>query len=175
MNIDIRPQPLTREAFAPFGDVIACDGVPVRINNGTTERFHDLANIKVDSGGGRALLNIFRGQPFVPPLRILMMERHPLGSQAFMPLSSEPFLMVVADTDEPPEPQDLWAFISSPISRLGQGINYAPGIWHHPLISLNRVSDFLVVDRGSPEGAPENDNLDEYFFPEDAKIWLHNI
>ena len=164
---DLRPIVLTREAFAPFGDVIACDCEPRSINNGTTERFHDLAVIDVLETGGRPLLNIFRGQPFAPPLRIKMMERHPLGSQAFVPITTNPFLVVVAKPGLPPNPQDLVAFICNP----DQGVNYARGTWHHPLISLNSVSDFIVIDRGS---ADDQDNLDEHVYPETVEIWLLN-
>jgi len=170
--IDLHPQKLTTAVFAPYGDVIACDKDPVPINNGTTERFHDLARIDVTEKGGRALVNIFRGIPFSLPLRITMMECHPLGSQAFMPLTAEPYLVVVAPPGAAPDPVDLAAFFCEP----GQGVNYARGTWHHPLIALNRVSDFLVIDRGAPERSGEsgpNDNLDEHFYPEETEIRLH--
>ncbi|MBV8626290.1 MAG: ureidoglycolate lyase, partial [Paraburkholderia sp.] len=79
---------LTREAFAPFGDVIELAGARhFPINGGTTERFHDLATIDTAVDGGRPLVNVFRGQPHSLPLTISMMERHPLGSQAFLPLA----------------------------------------------------------------------------------------
>ena len=150
----LTPLPLTREAFAPFGDVIETAGARhYPINEGTTERFHDLAALDVAAGEGRAIVSIFRGQPRVLPLAIRMMERHPLGSQAFMPLSDNPWLVVVARPGVPPGPEDLVAFRPGP----GQGVNYARGVWHHPLIALGAVSDFLVVDRAGP-GA----NCDEH-------------
>ncbi|MDX1730031.1 MAG: ureidoglycolate lyase [Aurantimonas coralicida] len=149
-------RPLTREAFAPFGDVIETDGAAhFPINGGTTTRFHDLAHVDVATEGGRPLISIFRGQAFAFPVEIRMMERHPLGSQAFVPLQPVPFLVVVApDRDgQPGEPQ---AFLAAP----GQGVNYARNVWHHPLVSLSQTSDFVVVDRGG-----EQPNLEEKVYP----------
>ena len=111
-------RPLTKEAFAPFGNVIETDGAAhFAINGGTTTRFHDLAHVDVATEGGRPLISIFRGQAFAFPVEIRMMERHPLGSQAFVPLQPVPFLIVVApDRDgQPGEPQ---AFLAAP----GQGV-----------------------------------------------------
>ncbi len=150
--IALKPEPLTAEAFAPFGEVIETQGAEhYPINEGTSERFHDLAEIDVE--GGRALLNLFRGQPRDLPLAIRMMERHPLGSQAFVPLGAHSWMIVVAPAGDPPGPADLRAFLAQP----GQGVNYRRGVWHHPLIALEAVSDFLVIDRGGP-GA----NCDEH-------------
>lgn len=146
----IRAQALTAAAFAPFGDVIEAGPDPVMINNGTTERHHDLAQVDLLGEGAHTLINIFRGQPFAPPVEIRMMERHPLGSQAFMPLSDRPYLVVVAP-DKGGAPGAPAAFLAKE-----QGVNYRAGVWHHPLISLEDVSDFLVVDRGG-DGA----NLEE--------------
>lgn len=138
----IRAAPLTAAAFAPFGDVIETGADPVMINNGTTERHHDLAQVDLLGQGAHTLINIFRGQPFSPPVEIRMMERHPLGSQAFMPLSDRPYLVVVAP-DENGAPGQPVAFLAEKT-----GVNYRANVWHHPLISLEAVSDFLVVDRG---------------------------
>jgi ureidoglycolate lyase len=154
--LQLKPKPLTREAFAPFGDVIETeDAERLLINEGTTERFHDLA--KVELGGGRALINIFRAQPRPSPIAIRMMERHPLGSQAFVALERRPFLVVVALPGAPPEAAALRAFITDG----NQGVNYHPGVWHHPVLALLQETDFLVVDRGGP-GA----NCDEVPLPE---------
>ena len=153
----LKPEPLTRDAFAPFGDVIMLDGAHhYPINAGTTERFHDLANIDVTAEGGRALFSVFRGQPRTLPLDILLMERHPLGSQAFYPLSPRPYLVVVGKGENSCDIDSLRAFLAVP----GQGINYARNVWHHPLISLGDVSDFVVIDRGG-----EGNNLQEVCFP----------
>jgi ureidoglycolate lyase len=135
---------LTREAFAPFGDVIeAANAAKVyAINTGTTTRFHDLAQIDTSREGGRTLLSLFRAQPRELPFAITLLERHPLGSQAFVPLSQQPYLVVVSESpDAPPR-----AFLA----RDGQGVNYHAGTWHHPLLALDEVSDFLVIDRGGP-------------------------
>ena len=135
------------ERFAPFGDVISTD-VAARhfpINGGTTERYHDLANL--DAGlDGKLIVSIFRGQPRELPFAVMMLERHPLGSQAFMPLVAQPYLVVVAPAGEAPEPDALRAFFAQP----GQGVNYAKGVWHHPLLALNETCDFLVIDRSGP-------------------------
>lgn len=147
------PRPLEREAFAPFGEVIeASDAVQhFTINAGNTERYHDLANIE-PGAGGRASVSIFRGQPRQLPFKVEMMERHPLGSQAFVPLSGRAYLVVVAPAGPAPKVEDLHVFLA----RGDQGVNYAPGVWHHPLLALGEVSDFLVIDRSGP-----GDNCDE--------------
>ncbi|WP_440995895.1 ureidoglycolate lyase [Arhodomonas sp. SL1] len=152
-------EPLTGEAFGPFGDVIAADDAAESflINAGTTRRFHDLAAIQLYGEGVRALISIFRGEAFRLPLTVRMLERHPLGSQAFMPLSGRPYLVVVAPPGEVIDTSEVRAF------RAGgdQGVNYHAGVWHHPLLALEAASDFLVVDRGGP-----GDNCDERDLPE---------
>ena len=158
-------EPLTREAFAPFGDVIATAGAKsFLINNGTTERFHDLAKVVTAGEGARTLLSIFRRLPFSPPIELKMMERHPLGSQAFMPLSPRPFLVAVA-RDEDGRPGCPRVFLVRPEGESLIGVNYARNVWHHPLISLEGTSEFLIVDRGG-----EGNNLEEFFFGEACRI-----
>ena len=159
-------EPLTAEAFAPFGDVIAASDRArhFAINNGSTERYHDLARIDVASGGGYAILSIFRARPCRLPMQLLLLERHPLGSQAFMPLSQLPYLVVVAGAAPVPDLARLRCFRAAP----GQGVNYARGTWHHPLLALRAQSDFLVVDRG---GADTDANCDEYPLT-DARCWI---
>ncbi|AOJ09706.1 ureidoglycolate hydrolase [Burkholderia sp. ABCPW 14] len=154
-------EPLTRAAFAPFGDVIETDGAKqIPINLGTTMRFHDLAHVDVADEGGRPLVNLFRGQPRTLPFEVTMLERHPLGSQAFVPLADAPYLVVVAPAGEL-DPAKIRAFVT----RGWQGVNYAKGVWHHPLIALQGVSDFIVVDRGG-----DGLNLNEQRLPE--SLWL---
>jgi ureidoglycolate lyase len=154
-------EPLTREAFAPFGDVIELEGAQqYPINLGTTIRFHDLANVDVTDEGGRTLVNLFRGQPRALPFEVTMLERHPLGSQAFVPLDDRPYLIVVAPAGDL-DAGKIRAFVT----RGWQGVNYAKGVWHHPLIALVEVSDFIVVDRGG-----EGLNLNEQDLPE--PLWL---
>jgi ureidoglycolate lyase len=159
----LRIERLTREAFAPFGDVIELDGARhYPINGGTTERYHDLARVDVGDNGGRTLINVFRGQPRALPIEISMMERHPLGSQAFLPLADVRYAIVVAPAGKL-EPSKLRAFFSDG----WQGVNYAKGVWHHPLLALGRVSDFIVIDRGG-----EGPNCDEETLPEPWRLVL---
>ena len=158
MTVKIKLQDLTKEKFAPFGDVIETKGTkPILINEDTTERFHNLANIDVGSESGKTLVNIFRGQPRPQPIQIMMMERHPLGSQAFIPLQEKPYIVVVAPASNNVDPIDLQA------SRVmgNQGINYKRNLWHHPLLTLENNHDFLVIDRGGP-----GENCIELWFTE---------
>jgi ureidoglycolate lyase len=151
--LDIHP--LTKSAFAPFGDVIEADPSSMRlINGGTTERFHALAVAEVAGEGARIIINLFRGQPRAFPYKVAMMERHPFGSQSFSPISGRPFLVVVSD-DEGGRPGRPQVFLA----RGDQGVNYRRNVWHHPLMVLAQPSDFLVVDRDGP-----GDNLEEFFF-----------
>lgn len=154
--IRLMVEPLTREAFVPFGEVLQLEGVERRLINGdTTERFHRLAEADIDESG-RAIVSLFRGVPRSFPFEITMMERHPDGSQAFWPLSGRPWLAAVAP-DEAGRAGHPRVFLAGP----DQGVNYARGVWHHPLLVLDGVSDFLVVDRQGP-GA----NLEEAFYDE---------
>jgi len=157
MTVRLTPAPLTAEAFRPYGEVLeTTGGSQLDVNQGTATRFDDLATIDVAAAGGRPRLSIFRAAPRALPLELRLVERHPLGSQAFVPLSGDPFLVVVAATAEPAA---LRAFVTAP----GQGVNYARGVWHHPLIAHGREADFLVIDRG---GA--GDNLEERELPPGA-------
>ena len=152
----LKIEQLTPEAFAPFGDVVACQGHhPVMINEGTTQRFHDLAHVEFAGDGTTTLISIFIGQPRAMPVAVKMMERHPLGSQCFMPLQQQDYLVVVAEGESAPAPETLRAFAAGG----AQGVNYHRGVWHHPLLVLEADSSFLVVDRGGP-----GDNLEEHFF-----------
>lgn len=146
-------QPLTRAAFAPFGEVIEADERQTQfvINGGTSQRFHDLARLE-PGAGGRLIVSIFRAQARTLPFAVTMLERHPKASQAFMPLSGHPYLVVVAAPGTL-DPAAIQAFLA----RGDQGVNFAPGTWHHPLLALAGVSDFLVLDRDDPL-----DNCDEH-------------
>ena len=137
-------EPLSPEAFEAFGDVIEPNESSHHfpINGGNTERFHDLADLE-PGVGGRMIVSIFRGQPRLMPFTVEMMERHPQGSQAFIPLSGLRYLVVVAAAGSTPEVEDLRCFLA----QKNQGVNYARGVWHHPLLALDDVSDFLVLDR----------------------------
>ncbi|MDD1792301.1 ureidoglycolate lyase [Enterovibrio sp. ZSDZ42] len=161
--IKLIPEPLTREAFAPFGDVIeAEDREFFMINNGSTRRFHKLATTQVDEGSG-VIINIFEATPLSFPLSIKMLERHPKGSQAFMPLLGNDYLVVVAPVEEKPDPLKIKAFYA----KGTQGVNYHSGVWHHPVLALTPKDQFLVVDR---EG--EGCNCDEFFFSGQTHVIL---
>jgi ureidoglycolate lyase len=153
----ITARPLTAQAFAPFGQVIEIEGARhYPINAGMTERFHDLARIELAGPTARPLISIFRGQPYELPLTLSFMERHPLGSQAFYPLSGRPFLVVVAP-DQSGRPGRPQAFLTAP----GQGVNMAMNTWHGVLTPLDVVSDFLVIDRGG-----DGVNIEEFTYAE---------
>ena len=153
-------EPLTKAGFAPFGTVIERDGAEIRvINEGTTTRFHALSDMDVATAGGKPILSIFAGTPQPVPMAVTMMERHPLGSQAFMPLSDDEWLVVVAPTnadDSAPDFDGLRCFRA----RGDQGVTYAPGVWHHPLLVLTE-QDFLIADRAGPADEAASANLQE--------------
>jgi ureidoglycolate lyase len=157
-------QSLSREGFAPFGEVIEASEAAhhFTINAGNTERYHDLANIE-PGVNGRVIVSIFRGQPRALPFTVRMMERHPLASQAFIPLSGKPYLVVVAPAGDAPQAGQLKVFLA----RGDQGVNYATGVWHHPLLALDTVCDFLVIDRSGP-----GHNCDEIEFDTPGLITL---
>jgi ureidoglycolate lyase len=138
----LQAEPLTPAAFAPFGDVLDCAGDPDRIiNAGLCGRWHDRA--RLDFGpGGRAGISLFRSQLRTLPHAVDLVERHPLGSQAFIPMSLDPFLVIVAE-DEGGRPARLRAFLTAP----GQGINLLRGTWHGVLTPLAGPGLFAVIDR----------------------------
>lgn len=159
MSRTITIEPLSAEAFAPFGEVIEARGDPtVVINRGKCHRWTDLA--KLDFADGRAGISIFVGQPCTLPLKLEMVERHPQGSQAFLPLSTDPFLVVVAP-DRDGTPDTPRAFLTRP----GQGVNYHRATWHGVLTPLDRQATFAVVDR-----IGQGTNLEEHWFPEPYEI-----
>jgi ureidoglycolate lyase len=143
-------EPLTGSAFAPFGEVIETTSARAvySINEGTATRFDALARIDVAGADGYPIISLFRAQPRQLPFTVSALERHPLGSQAFVPMGPTPYLIVVA-TDPEAAPR---AFLA----RDGQGINFFRGTWHHALLALERESDFLVIDR-----AGDDANCDE--------------
>jgi ureidoglycolate lyase len=148
-------EPLTATAFAEFGEVVEARGDTGLINSGTTQYFADLATIDVAAEGGRPCVNIYRTTPWPLPLPIRMLERHPLGSQLFMPLSGERMLVVVAPAGAVPDRGAVRAFVTNG----HQGVNYRRGTWHHPLIALGGTGEFLVIDRAGP-----GSNCDEFQF-----------
>ena len=142
-------EPLTAEAFKAFGDVIEASNSAQRftINQGFAERFHQLAHVDVTQDGGQPAISIFKAKARPLPLQLSVLEKHPFGSQAFMPLSGDAYLVVVALGGDTPDMTTLKCFSAT----AQQGVNYAKGTWHHPLLALND-GDFLVVDRAGPSG-----------------------
>ncbi|AGZ36138.1 MULTISPECIES: ureidoglycolate lyase [Pseudomonas] len=158
-------EPLTKEAFAPFGDVIETDGSDhFMINNGSTMRFHKLATVETAEPEDKAIISIFRADALDMPLTVRMLERHPLGSQAFIPLLGNPFLIVVAPVGDAPVSGLVRAFRSN--GR--QGVNYHRGVWHHPVLTIEKRDDFLVVDRSG-----SGNNCDEHYFTEEQMLILN--
>ncbi|MBF9061051.1 ureidoglycolate lyase [Rhodobacterales bacterium HKCCSP123] len=153
MSREILIQPLTARAFAPFGEVLETEGAPDKlINQGLCGRWHDRA--RLEFGDGRAGISLFRSETRALPYALEMVERHPLGSQAFLPMSHDPFLVIVAP-DNGGAPGTPLAFRST----AGQGINIARNTWHGVLTPLHAPGLFAVVDRIG-EGA----NLEEHCF-----------
>jgi ureidoglycolate lyase len=158
---NIKIEPLTRAAFAPFGDVIETEGARhYPINAGMCERYHDLARVETAGPNACQLISIGVGKPYELPLQLKMVERHPLGSQAFIPLSPEPFLVIVA-SDEGGKPGVPRAFMSNGT----QGVNYPINTWHGVLTPIGQQQRFLIVDRGG-----DGNNLEEFFFDQPIKI-----
>jgi ureidoglycolate lyase len=153
--LSIQTEPLSRTAFAPYGDVLDCTGDPDRIiNAGLCGRWHDRAAL--DFGpDGRAGISLFRSETRTLPYKLDLLERHPLGSQAFIPMTFSPFLVIVA-ADLGGVPDGIRAFVTTP----GQGINIGRNVWHGVLTPLQAPGLFAVIDRIGP-GA----NLQEYTLP----------
>ncbi|MCG7575064.1 ureidoglycolate lyase [Phaeobacter sp. CNT1-3] len=148
-------QPLTAAAFAPFGDVIEVAGEADKIiNQGMCGRHHDLATL--DFGPGRAGISLFDAKARALPYTLDLMERHPLGSQAFIPLDSVPMIVTVA-SDADGQPGTPQAFLSQP----GQSINIHRNVWHGVLAPLGAAGRYVVIDHIS-----DLPNLEEHWFEE---------
>jgi ureidoglycolate lyase len=153
MTREITIAPLTAETFASFGEVLEAAGTPDKIiNHGLCGRFHDVATLDIIDG--RPGISLFKSEARSLPYQIDMVERHPLGSQAFLPMGADPFLVIVA-ADEDGTPGAPKAFRTAP----GQGINFARNTWHGVLTPLSPPGLFAVIDRIG-EGA----NLEEHWF-----------
>ena len=149
MDTIIKPIKITRKNFTKYGELISSDDVnPIDINAGYAKRFDNLANINTYKDEGKAIVSIFSAIKRSFPMKIDMMEKHPLGSQAFIPMKETTFLSFVAPPGESPDINKIQSFIIPPKT----GINYKPGVWHFPLISIEDTN-FLVIDR---KGKGEN-------------------
>ncbi|WP_067520126.1 ureidoglycolate lyase [Endozoicomonas ascidiicola] len=164
----VNVEPLTSEAFEPFGDVIEAKGNAVRINQGRCQKFPHLTKIQIDDDGYVGI-HIYHTSAVAMPFTLDLLERHPLGSQSFMPLEKQPFLVVVAEDSsegvseerdgDRPDLTTLRCFITNG----EQGVTYHPGVWHHPLLSVGQGRSFMVVDRNGP-----GHNCDEVPFAKDV-------
>jgi ureidoglycolate lyase len=145
MNIPtLEVKPLTQAEFAPFGDVIESDARDsFFINNSMAERFHALANIDIRGDDGKAIISLVKSKQFDLPRKVDHVENHPLGSQAFIPINTTPFIVVVAKASEKPKVSNLRAFVTNG----QQGINYHAGTWHHVLLTPYAAMTFICVDR----------------------------
>lgn len=163
---ELTPEPLTAEAFAPFGRVIEAgdEAVKLDINQGHAVRYDRLAEVDVADEGGVGVISLFRARP-LDELVLKMFERHPLGSQSFVPLSGRPYLVAVAPAGD---------FDADKVRLFRaeghQGVHYGKGVWHHFLLVLDADSDFLVVDRAGP-----GDNCDEIALAPGDEIRVRSI
>jgi len=159
----IKPVMISRSNFSSYGDLISTDDInPMNINEGYAKRFDNLANLDTSKDSGKTIVSIFSALKRTFPMKIHMMEKHPLGTQAFIPMKETTFLAFVAPSGESPEIDKIQSFVIPP----KRGINYKPGIWHFPLISTENIN-FLVIDRKG-----SGDNLIIHKF-EKEKIILH--
>ena len=149
-NLIIKPKPITKENFNKFGDMITTANIkPLEINNGYAKRYDGIVKLDTKKDNGESTICIFSALKRSFPMKVDMMEKHPLGSQAFIPMKETIFLSFVAPEGDKPDLTKVEAFI---IPK-GIGVNYNPGVWHFPLISTENMN-FLVVDRKG-----EGDNL----------------
>jgi ureidoglycolate lyase len=156
---ELEPRPLTADGFVPFGDVIETAGrEPRDMNYGMALRWPELARIETGADG-QAVIGRVRSKRYPLPYRLQVVERHPLGSQAFLPLDETPFLVVVAEPGPPPPASALRLFVTSG----HQGICYRPGVWHGLLLTPFAEMDFIVVDRAGP-----GDNCEEFRYSPEA-------
>lgn len=162
MAVILKLEPLTSSAFAPFGQVISTqdnDGFP--INNGTTRRYHHLGQVEVLGDDGQPGISLATGGAFDFPITVKMLERHPLGSQAWIPVNGTSFIVVVAPngSDDRPDERAIRAFYATG----QQGVNYAAGTWHHPLLTLAEPGNFIVIDRIGTAPNCDECNLQQTF------------
>jgi len=146
-------EPMDADQFAPFGDVLDVSGDPDKIiNQGMCGRYHDRA--RLDFVDGHAGISLFRSQVRELPYHLDLVERHPEGSQCFVPMAHVPFLVIVA-SDDNGTPVTPRAFLT----QAGQAINFHRGTWHGVLTPLHEPGLFAVIDR-----IGEGVNLEEFFF-----------
>lgn len=158
-QLHIKVEPLTKDAFKPYGDVVEIEGANhFPINQGTVERHNDLASVDIGGEEGHTLVSIVTCNELSSlPYTLPLIERHPLGSQSFIPMDNTPIVVAVAEPSDSPQPQQIRAFISNGY----QGVNYHRNVWHMPMLFLDKDQRMVVVDRGG-----KGNNCDEIPFPE---------
>ena len=163
-QITLTIEPLTREGFAPYGDVVESDGRDsMPMNAGMAKRFHAVAEVDAIGEDARGVISVIEAKLFEMPKSVTFVERHELGSQAFIPLDDSPFLVVVAPPTDTVDVTKMKAFITNG----KQGINYHRGTWHHVLLTPFAPMRFICVDR-----AGKGDNCEEFWFDEDQQPLL---
>ena len=161
MKITIKPKKISRKNFKKFGDLISTKkNRPININNGYAKRFNNLCKINTSLKKGNTIMSIFSAKKRKFPMKIKMMEKHPLGSQAFVPMSETKFIVFVAPKGDKPDINKIQSFLVPKQT----GVNYKAGIWHFPLISMKNMN-FLIVDRKG-----KGNNLVIYKFKKDKII-----
>ena len=157
-------EPLTRQAFAPFGDVIEMHGItPQPMNRGMAERYDALGRVEILGEQAQGVISLVHSRQYQPPHRVDLVERHPLGSQAFIPFERTPFIVIVGPPGESIDSDSLRAFKTNG----SQGINYHPGVWHGPLFTPYAEMSFVCVDR-----AGEGHNCDEVMIPAEQQCQI---
>ena len=157
MEITIEPKPINKENFSKFGELVTTEGLKsIDINNGYAKRFEEAVKLDTFQDRGETTISIFSALKRTFPMKIDMMEQHPLGSQAFIPMKETTFLVLVAPKSDKPDLNKIESFIIPP----GIGINYKVGTWHFPLISTEDMK-FLVIDRKGPGDNLKIENFDK--------------
>ncbi|MFC0178952.1 ureidoglycolate lyase [Thorsellia kenyensis] len=140
-------RPLTKSAFAPYGDVIEFDGTDFfHINDGLCERYHNIGKVDIKDESS-PYISLVRSKPIKLPVTIDMLERHPFASQAFIPIHQRKFLVAVAKGGDEIQEENIELFVTNG----QQGVNYHAGIWHFPILALDDITDMLIVDRAGPD------------------------
>ena len=161
MSLAIKPKTITKENFKKFGDMITTKDIkPLEINEGYAKRYDGIANLDTKKENGESTISIFSALKRSFPMKVDMMEKHPLGSQAFIPMDDTKFLIFVAPRGKKPDTNKIQSFVVPKQT----GVNYNAGIWHFPLISMKNMN-FLIVDRKG-----KGNNLVIYKFKKDKII-----